>query len=186
MGYATALAMAKEKLKTFDIEKACEAMGAVMQNGEILIPWFGENRPVNSGSETEQVLWLHYLISGVHTPLTGKWIAFRELPSAMFYEPKFMQRAEGPLIKRFGENPAQMEQIGLGLGGKTAQYGDAAVILNLLPRVPVLYIIWGKDSELSPECRVLFDSSASRFLPTEDLAVLASLGAYKLIQIAVK
>ena len=181
-GYYEALKLAREKLKTLDIQKVCEATGAVLKDGEPFIPWFLENRPVNSGSEIEQVLWLHYLTSGVIAEPTGRLIAFRELPSAMFYEPKFIQRAEAPLKERFGGTPAQMVEAGKKLGGKAVNHGDAAIVLPLLPRVPVTYIIWRGDSEFAPDCRILFDSSAPLFLPTEDLTVLASLGVYKLIK----
>jgi hypothetical protein len=59
--------------------------------------------------------------------------------------------------------------------------GDASVTLCPLPKLPVTYIIWAGDDELPPAGMILFDSTASGWLPAEDLTVLASLGAYKLI-----
>ena len=181
-GYSEAIRLASEKLKTLNAQEVCASRGAVLSNDNFLIPWFGENRPIESGSQVEKVLWLHYLTSGTSAPLADKLIAFRELPSALFYEPKFSARAERPLVKRFGGAPEDLVAAGLKLGGKATPHGDAAVTLHLLPRIPVTYILWAGDEEIPPECKILFDASAPKYLPAEDLTVLASLGAYKLIK----
>ncbi|MDR1892212.1 MAG: DUF3786 domain-containing protein, partial [Oscillospiraceae bacterium] len=99
---------------------------------------------------------------------------------AKFYEPKFFERAENPLAERFGVCPEELLQVGAKFGGTAAPYGDCAVTLLMLPNVPLTYIVWGADGEFGAQAKILFDSSAPRYLPTEDLTVLASLGTYKL------
>ena len=181
-GYAEAIRLAQENLRGLNLERVCVLSGAVFQGGDPLIPWFGENRSLESAKPAEKILWLHYLCSQAQPANTGKLIAFRELPSAKFYEPKFFERAENPLAKRFGSCPERLLQAGAKLGGTTADYGDYAVTLPMLPNIPVTYIVWGKDEEFGAQAKILFDSSAPRYLPTEDLTVLASLGVYKLIE----
>jgi len=165
------------------LNKICGLMGIQMEDGEPQIPWFGEYRSISSGNEAEQIIWMHYLSSSCVTPPTGQLISFRELPSGMFYGSVFSKRSETPLLKRFGDTPELLVKSGVKVGGQTAKYGDAAVTIELLPRIPVTYIIWGGDDELKSECRILFDVTASYYLNTEDLVVLTSLGAYKLISV---
>jgi hypothetical protein len=52
--------------------------------------------------------------------------------------------------------------------------------------LPVTYVIWRGDDELPPAGAILFDGNASGWLPAEDLTVLASIGAYKLVAAAVR
>lgn len=194
-GYTEAIRLAYEKLNKLDHEKVCARTGAVYskglprgaanrggpQNGVYYIPWFGEKKSLDDGSQMEQVLWLHYLISeGTKLPV-GKYLAYREAPGAVFYENKFIARAVTPLVKCFGKEPPALVKAGLKLGGDPAGTGDASIRLHVLPNVPVTYIIWSGDDEMGPEGNILFDETALGWLPTEDLAVLASLGAYKLI-----
>ena len=165
----------------------CARTGAGWDDGGYIIPWFGKRVPLGGGGGAEQVLWLHYLTSDGAGAPTGKLIAYRDLRGAGFYEPSFNARAVKPLEKRFGADPAATAALtgaGAALNGRPAGFGDASVTLLPLPMLPVTYIIWGGDGELPPAGMVLFDQTASRWLPAEDLTVLASMGAYKLIRAA--
>jgi hypothetical protein len=181
-GYEEAVRQAQEKLQTLNLQTISQDLCVPLEGETPFIPWFGENRAIESGNVYEKVVWLHYLTSGGSGNMTGNLMAFRDLPSALFYEPKFGQRSERVIVKRFGAEPDKLLKAGLLLGGQKADYGDVAVTLPLLPKVPVTYILWNGDSEFPPDCKILFDSSAPRFLPTEDLVVLPSLGAYKLVE----
>ena len=181
-GYRTAIGLAGGVLSARAPREVCARTGAQWKGGEYFVPWLGESRAVGSGSEMEQVLWLHYLTSdGARTP-TGRLIAYRDVPGARVYEPKFDARAVRPLVGRFGGDPQALVQAGEALGGRPYPAGDGAVTVPLLPRLPVTYIIWRGDDELGPGGSVLFDETAPEWLPAEDLTVLASLGTYRLIK----
>jgi hypothetical protein len=47
--------------------------------------------------------------------------------------------------------------------------------------IPIVYILW-RTSEFPASATTLFDASASHYLPTEDLAVLAELTTIRLEQ----
>ena len=181
-GYKTAIDNATAILATLDPQAVCARTGAIWSDGEYMIPWFGENRPLSSGGDAEQILWLHYLISeGTGLP-TSRLVAYRELKGAGFYEPAFNARAVRPLVKRFGSNPSALLEAGKVLGGTPSDVGDFSVTLYPLPYVPVTYAVWTGDDELPPGGNVLFDETASGWLHAEDLVVLASLGSYALIK----
>jgi len=180
-GIDEAVKLASEKLAALDKEGVCLRTGAVWNGNDYLVPWLGRLCPLKEAKPAEKVLWLHYLTSQGGGALTGELIAYREVPGALFYEPKFYARAARPIIKRFGKGPEGLLKAGRALGGTAANYGDCAVTIPCFPRVPVTYIVWEGDGEMPPEASVLFDKSAIGWLHPEDLVFLASFGAYALI-----
>ena len=180
VGYADAIALARQKLNSMDPAEVCQHTGARWDGEEYRLLWLGEEKRLASGEPAEQVLWLHYLTARGSKVMQGKWIAYREVPGALFYEPKFVARAVRPIVKCYGSNPALLHKAGEMLGGERAKAGNAAITLPLLPYVPVTYIIWAGDEEMEAQGNILFDKTAAGWLPAEDLVVLASLGAYKL------
>ena len=181
-GYEEAIRIGREKLAGLDPKIICERTASKYENGQYTVRWTGQWRALMEGNAAEQIVWLHYLTAEGAKKPTGKLIAYREIPGAAFYEPVFMKRASRPIVKRFGNNPAGLLKAGEPFGGTPAEYGDCAVAIPVLPYVPVTYIVWRGDGELPAEASVLFDESAKGWLCAEDLAVLASLGAYALVK----
>jgi len=182
-GYSNAIELALKKLEALDKERVCEITGASFENGEYVLPWFNMTGKISEGPDFERIVKLHYLISEGGKRPTGQLIAFREVPGALFYDPKFIARAVTPLVKAFGNNPENLIKTAQLVGGREAKAGDAAVKIDILPFMPVTYIIWGKDDENEASGSVLFDKSAPGWLAAEDLVVLASLGTYKLLSL---
>ena len=185
-GYNDAIMLAKKKLECLDPEKVCKLCGAHFENEKYIIKWMSKDYELSLSSENNysdalQILFLHYLGSEGTKKPEGKTIAYREVPSARFYEPKFSQRAINPLVKTFGKEPGKLLEAAKRLGGEKSDVGDWAVQINLLPYLPVTYMLWEGDEELAPSGIILFDRTAPGWLCAEDLAVAASLGAYELI-----
>lgn len=170
-------------------------VGYLDEEDEFLVPFLNEEYRVRfpSGevyqqdkevSLDKQILILHYLNSAEGVPLKHQWISFKELPSGQIYINPFHNRAIRPLVKYFGEQPEKLLKAGLALGGEKGDKGDASVIINIFPMVPIAYIIWLGDDEFPPAGNVLFDASASSYLPTEDYAVTGGMVVYELKKLA--
>jgi len=181
-GYGTAIANAEKKLAQLNPETVAARTGALWDGQDYIIPWFNELLPLSSGAVTEKILWLHYLTSEGTRPPVGVYAAYREMPGALFYEPAFNKRALNPLIKRFGGDPDSLMEAGIANGGRAADVGDVSVTLAPLPHLPVTYCIWRGDDETGHGGGILFDQTASGWLPAEDLAVLASAGVYRMMK----
>ena len=181
MGYDDALRLGKERLAQIPPQAVCDACGARYEEGEFFLPWFNKERAFSSVSETLRILWLHYLTANGAKIQSGRLIAYREVAPALFYEPNFYKRAVKPLINCFGKNPENLVAIGEAFGGTKAAFGDAAVTINVLPYLPMTFIIWEGSEEFSPDGNILFDQTAKTWFNAEDLAVLAGLAAYELI-----
>lgn len=185
-GYENAIKLAREKLLRLSPEKVCGLCGVSFEEDKYIIKWLSKNYglPVFSNpdySQSLEIIFLHYLISEGTKKPEGKLISYRDVPNAMFYEPKFVSRAVEPFVKCFGKNPEKFIEISKIFGGVKSSEGDFSIKINLLPYLPVTYILWEGDDEFEPAGNILFDKTAPGRLCAEDLAVAASLGTYELI-----
>jgi hypothetical protein len=118
---------------------------------------------------------------GNPTPPTGKLIKFKEIPGGYAYENAFDKRAIQPIADFFGETPKMLPQAAKLLGGKQLTIAaDASTEIPALKGIPLTYILWGAD-EFAASANILYDQTASCYLPTEDLAVLGEITTSRLI-----
>lgn len=199
-GYELAYKLAREQLaKIDDIKQQCLKSDAQYQiiayRKMIVVEYL--NRPYQltlpdieiSAKDSEEavplrdkILILHYLTQAKGTPLSNKIITYKELPEGTNYFPTFVKRAIKPLIDHFGKEPQRLVAIAGVVGGHKADFGDAAVTINAFSRVPITLVIWRGDEELSPEANILFDSTISDYLTTEDINVLCETIAWRLVK----
>jgi hypothetical protein len=132
----------------------------------------------------EKVLILHYFLAARGIPLSGEYITFRELPEGKVYLPTFAKRTTAPLVKYFGTEPEKLAEAAEKMGARRAEYGDTAVTIDAFKFVPVTLVIWKGDDEFPPEANVLFDSTITGYLSTEDLIVLCEQIIWKLVRSA--
>ncbi len=124
---------------------------------------------------------LDHYTQGKPTPLKGKLVKYKDIPGGHAYEGAFDKRAIQPVAKFFGEKPAELMQAARLLGGVERSFGDASFEVETLKGIPLTYILWGAE-EFPATASILYDESASSYLPTEDLAVLGELTTSRLIQ----
>lgn len=130
-----------------------------------------------SGSGVEMPIWerilvLHYLASTALLPPPGELIDFQQVPAGGFYFQAYRSRTRVPLAKVFGGEPGLLLAAGRTLGGEAAEFGDAGVRLWPLPRVPVVALVYTADEEFPASGNLLYESSITAYLCTEDIAVL--------------
>jgi hypothetical protein len=129
--------------------------------------------------EILRVLLAHYAVAKP-TQKTGRLVKFRDLPGGHAYEKAFIQRVIQPVATIFGDKPEALVEAAKLLNGVALTYGDASVEIPVL-EIPLVYILW-RTGEFPASATALFDESASHYLPTEDLAVLAELTTIRLEQ----
>jgi hypothetical protein len=198
--YQDAYKLACDKLKTADLKERAEKSGALLEaddEGQYLIKLPFLNRlchirfpQIEVGyhkSDEEVPLWskiliLHYLNLAQGNPLTGKWINFRQVSGGENYYPAFIKRSQKPLLGFFDNRLELLEKATQTLGAKKAQMGDLGVIIPTFPRVPLAMVFWSGDEEFQSEANILFDSTISSYLSTEDIAVLSQQTVFTLIK----
>ena len=66
--------------------------------------------------------------------------------------------------------------------GEPLNLGDVGVKIQAFPFVPLALVLWRGDAEFPAEGSILFDSSVSKYLPVEDMVILAETVVWKLIK----
>ncbi len=135
--------------------------------------------------EEYQALILDYLRNADGTPPLGEWLGFRELPEGQFYSKAFQGYTGDLLVREFGNDVKKFRQAAEALGGTSLGLGSAAYAFQVLPHLRLAVVYWeGEDEEgFPPRANVLFDAAASRYLPTDGLAILGRLLCAKLIKL---
>jgi len=199
-GYELAYKLACEQLtKIGDIDQLCLRSGARYQiidsQKVIMLRYLDRSYQIafpdidisliDSKQEVpirDKILMLHYLTSAKGTPISNKLITYKELPEGASYFPTFAKRAIKPLLDHFGKEPHLLLDVAQKLGGNKADYGDVAVTINAFSYVPITLVLWRGDEEFAPEVSILFDSTISDYLPTEDINVLCETIAWRLVK----
>jgi len=121
---------------------------------------------------TDRILMLHYLITARGTLPSGKLIGFGQLPGGCFEHGSFSREVLAPLLDRFGKEPERLAEAAGKLAGFRVNYGDVAVSVKAFPRVSVVIALWRGDDEFAPNASMVFDSTVTDYLSTEDMTVL--------------
>jgi len=131
-----------------------------------------------------QALLLYYFVSADGAPLTGQWVSFADLPGGRMYNQAF-QGYSGDVVRNSIPQTDGLERFKsacLALGGQPLDIGTASFTFPALPRVPLLITFWLGDEDFPSSCKVLFDSSATHYLPIDGCAILGSQLTGKIVK----
>jgi len=113
-------------------------------------------------------------------PETLKLVSFRQLPGGHAYHKAFLGRAVLSIQRMFGSKPRMLVEAAKLLGGSEVDYGKCSVRVNSLPLVPITVVLWAENPEFPASANMLFDSSISHYLTTEQIAMLSQLTSTRL------
>ena len=196
-GHRIAYELAKQRLRELDLKRQCELAGAsfIEAEGKARLKLLGDIYEVlepecevecitnRSAPMTLKILVLHYLAQATGKELTGRLIDFRELLGGLAYYVSFDSRVKKPLLQAFGDDDgSRLRRAAERFDVEEVHYGDVGLRIWALPRVPITIAFWVADEEMPPSMNILFDSSISDYLTTEDVAVLCEHMAEMLIE----
>ena len=186
-GYGPALEKSWNELSEQTDEGIVNRKGARLSpEGELCVDMLGDEFCVDrkartvtwNGSEAPpffSVLILHYLADLSSATPSGEWISFRELEGGDFYFPAFAGRTIQRMKATFAGREKELLTIAEKLAGEPVEFGNAAAKFRVLPNVVIALVLHEACEDFPNEANVLFDSTCKTILPTEDLAVAASL-----------
>ena len=199
IAHALAYKIAREQLAAIkDVEKQCRNSGAryLPDEKSIILKYLDRDYKIRfpegevmffTSAEAvparDKILVLHYFLRAGGAPATGNLITYKELQEGINYYPTFFKRAIEPIVNNFKDAPEKLLETAAVFGGKRADYGDAAVTIQAFSRVPLTIVLWRGDKEFAPEANILFDSTISSYLPTEDVTILCESLAWKLVRL---
>ncbi|MDO9263088.1 MAG: DUF3786 domain-containing protein [Desulfosalsimonadaceae bacterium] len=183
---ADAVAALKEKIKTIDLSQAAVRVGGRFSDGRLSFRILGKEFGVDSTgrfySDIHINAWLmipvlHYIIDGRGTPVSGKWVPFRELKDGMVRNPLFEQRCEKPLKRVADEYTGFFKDLLDIFAGRQVDNlfeSDISIVLHLLPRMPMLICYWKPDDGMDSSFHLFFDATAADNLHIDSLYTLVA------------
>lgn len=128
-----------------------------------------ETGPLSEGDPSIdlQVIFLTYLLSAREIPLADRLVAGNSLKGGKCFFQGSHSFPLDPLIEQYGRDIQAFLDRGLSLGATEENYGDVSVRFPVLPRVPVVMVLWGADEEFPPRLSVVFDASVDQHLPLD-------------------
>jgi hypothetical protein len=178
---------ARETLKALEPEKLVLRSGCERDaDGDFRLDFFWRQYVIDGGdfgvrrADSEETpsfiasLILTYLVTADGATPSGRWIGFRELPDGMFYVQAFRGYSGGRLVREIEGGVEAFRRGAEALGGEPLDIGDAAYAFGVLPRVRLALAYWEGDDEFPAQASVLFEDTASHYLPTDGLAILGS------------
>ena len=121
--------------------------------------------------------YLWYLINAENIPLSGNLIRPDNLKGGHLFTKGTHVLPLSGLAEKYNDDIKGFFQKGEALNAERVQYGDAAIKLFPVPRVPVTIILWRGDDEFSPRADLLFDSTCELQVPVDILWSIAMMSA---------
>jgi len=114
-----------------------------------------------------------YLLSVQDIPLAEKWVnEFSLKGGALFFRgPHAIRNRE--IADRFGNDIDGFKAVCTGLGAQPLTMGDAAYRFQVLPRIPVVVVLWYGDDEFEASAKLLMDATIDSHLPLDVIYALA-------------
>lgn len=119
--------------------------------------------------------YLWYLINAEDIPLSGNLIRPDNLKGGHLFTKGTHVLPLNDLAEKYNDDIEGFFQRAEALNADKVLYGDAAIKLFPLPRVPVTIILWRGDDEFPPRADLLFDSTCELQVPVDMLWSIAMM-----------
>ncbi|MHC4431572.1 MAG: DUF3786 domain-containing protein [Planctomycetota bacterium] len=130
----------------------------------------------------EQLCLLTYLINAKDLPLADKLVGENALPGGQFFFRGVHGLPTQQLEEAFADCPRALLDASARLGARHCEFGDASIRLDMLPRVPLTIVVWGRCEEFEARASILFDQSTGQQLPLDALLAGVNLAVKALTE----
>jgi hypothetical protein len=180
------LASMKQAISGLDLAEAAVRTGGRFNGERLTLKVMGKDfsvdRQGNLYADIHVNPWvampfLYHVMYGAGVSPTGNWVSLRELKEGGERYPLFQKRCE-EAMKRVADTYPELfdDLVHIFSGRQVAEQfaADISVVLDPLPKVPVMICYWRPEDGLASTLNVFFDETADRNL---DTGSLFSLGA---------
>jgi hypothetical protein len=176
----------KRKIVKIDLSSSARRLGEIFSNEKMTIKCLGKDFSVDTNGNISTDIHVHswiavpvlnYILEGAGTPVSGKWVPFRELEGGKKWYRLFEQRCEKPL-KKVADTYTDLfeDMIHLFNGRQVENHyaSDISLVLHPLPKVPLLICYWKPEDDLASDLNIFFDSRAEDNLNIESIYTLGT------------
>ena len=168
------------EIRGVNLPEIAEDIGAVLDSDNIRIKFMGTEVCLGpSGFREDISVWarlliLIYIKRAGKSPLQEKWINFRDLRGGSIKAEAFHGECELEIANLLETDSNGLIDKLTSTGAEKADgfSSDHSFLLQTLPRIPLLILLWEPDDEFGADCKVLFDPSAVDYLDIESLCYL--------------
>jgi hypothetical protein len=181
-----ALAQLKENVAALDLAWSANRLGLDFEDGKLIIKCLGKDVGVDAKGNIITDIHVHswitipilnYIIRGAGVPPSGEWVPFRELEGGKTWYRLFGQRCERPL-KNVADYYTDLfeDMIRLFEGRQVGNHyeSDISLVLQPLPKMPILICYWRPDDRLESDLNIFFDATAAQNLNIESIFTLST------------
>ena len=176
----------QQEIQALDLQERARLLGEEFSDGKLTMKILGKNFSIDTdgtiSTEIHVNPWVavpayKYILKGAKNEITGCWVPFRELPNGREGANLFAQRCEKPL-KKLADITTDLfdDIIHLFSGRQVENYyeSDISIVLNPLPKIPMLICYWKPDTEMDSDLKIFFDAAAAENLDTDSLNTLTT------------
>jgi hypothetical protein len=139
----------------------------VLNQEHLILPYqrkitrlIGDGTPEEVDLNDEFILMvLYYLSKAIDIPLARRWISEKDLPGGETFFRGPHALSVDIVEEKYGDDPEGFIEAGKALGGTPVRFGDKSIAVDVLPRIPIIYILWAGDEEFPTRAGVLFDAT---------------------------
>ncbi len=161
------------EIRNLDFEDAARRTGGRVDRGRLTLRIMGKpltlTRDGRFITDIHSKPWmakpiLEYVLHSNGAPLSGEWVAYRDLPGGREMEGLFMRRVTAPMKKLadvHGDLFHDLTRIFNGRRADGLQGADIAVTLLPLPLLPMGICYWKPEDGMDSDLHLFFDTSAA-------------------------
>jgi len=169
-----------------DLAAAANRVGARVSGNKLTLKVLGKDFSVDTEGHLYAdihvnpwvvVPFLSYILYGKGLPVAGSWLSFRELKDGQERYPLFQKRCEEPMKRVADIYTNLFDDLVHIFSGKQVEEqfeSDISVVLQPLPKVPIMICYWLPEDGLESSLNVFFDETAGENL---DIGSVFTLGA---------
>ncbi len=125
------------------------------------------------------VVLCNYLIQcPSEIPRAKEWHSYKDFRDAAPLVGTFANTVERPIAENFSGRLSELEKAGRILGGiepvETFPY-DLNMLIQALPRIPLLLLFNDADDEFPADCKILYEKRTENYLDMECVAIIGML-----------
>lgn len=191
----------KSKIKNVDFGKVASTLGAKWNPDDpdlLSFVYLGRNIDLRKDSlymdgttlvdPRDQILLYNYVSFDGGTAPENDWVGMESLPNSISKVRTLAAYCEQPLARRFKGRPQRLGEISRTVGSFIPQDkigADVAVIIPVLPCIPVYLLFWDEEPEdgFDSRVKVLFDRHVLDFLDIESLVFCAERMAERIVEL---
>jgi len=176
----------KQEVAGIDLAEAAARTGGRLVDGRLTLKICGKSFAVDGRGRLYADIhvnpwvampFLIYVLYGEGRTPTGVWVPFRELPGGRERAALFEKRCEEPMKRLADTLPDFFDDIVHMFSGRQVDglfESDISVVLDPLPKVPLMICYWKAEEGMASSLNLFFDETAVANL---DIGAIFSLGA---------